>query len=91
MIAADDPRRQAVLELRARQILALSLEPGDHAGMGAVWALALAELGDGAAHELLGTALGLVGWHVEDRAAFANRVRGPIPKLLESLEKGQHS
>ena len=85
-IPADDPRRPALLELRARQILAMSLEPGDHAGMTAVWAVAEAEVGPTAQVELLGTVMGLVGLHLDDRDEFAHRVRAGIPALLDILE-----
>jgi hypothetical protein len=87
-IGADDPRRPDLLELRARQVLALALETGnDTAPLATVWTAAMGEFGHDST-VLLGAVLGLVGVHLSPaaRAELAACVRADIPRLLTKIE-----
>ncbi|MCV7076987.1 hypothetical protein [Mycobacterium szulgai] len=94
MIADNDPRRPALLELRGRQLIALSLDRDigdDRTAMHEMWVAALSELGDNGDSELLGVVLALVGVHLGPvgRRQLAALMQQGIPPLLLKIEGTQ--
>ncbi|POX90643.1 hypothetical protein C3477_06805 [Mycobacterium kansasii] len=94
-IAAEDPRRQALVELRARQVLIFAIEDVDDgtalSPLAEALAAAFAELGPDADVELCRRMFTLVHLNIDPAGAarLVGRLRAAIPDLLLKLEGTQ--
>jgi hypothetical protein len=94
-IAADDPRRQALVELRARQLLIFALDDVDDGSdlspLAEVLGAAFQELGPDADVELCRRMFTLVHLNIDPAGAatLVARLRAAIPNLLTKLEGTQ--